>query len=159
MTDTTPKLTVDPTPIQAARAYLARRFRGEWDDLWLFCRGNRILVHFDPVVDRAGVSLWLAGLEVAKPGTGLGGQVIEALRTHTDQTTLPLFAGPATNHAYWVSDDGTHPRRHPWLTMVGSHRGELVYAYAPGSVDRPLIQAGRPLPLADRPASTSSSST
>lgn len=122
-----------PSLVAQARAFLAQRFGGDWDGPYLLCGTNQILLDFNPLADRPGVWLWLEGAHVAVPETRLGGEIIEALRDHADATRTPLLAGPAINHGYWASDDGLHPRRHPWLTAVGTKDGDLVYAYVPGT--------------------------
>jgi hypothetical protein len=78
-----------PSPIAEARAFLAARFGGEWDGPCLMCGTNQVLVRFDPLVDPAGVVLWLKGVHVAVPGTGLGGRVLDALHDHADATGVP----------------------------------------------------------------------
>jgi hypothetical protein len=41
----------------------------------------------------------------------------------------PAWLAPV-NHGPWA-EDGAHPRRHPWLTAVGTKDDRLVYASAP----------------------------
>jgi len=141
-----PRARVGPTPIERARTFLAKRFAGDRDAPLLLCGYNQVQVHFDPLADRAAV-LWLEGIHVGRPGTGLGGRIIEALREHADHTGLLLLIGPAVNHTYWAADysptdDRCYPRRHPWLTMVGLKDAAFVYAYAPGSTPLPAVYDG-----------------